>query len=170
MNKQEIEQAIAWNEDLLTYMKDQRATYEDVVGTGDLTEEERKQVYDSMDRDIKMFETIISALQQQLTNGWILIQKEPCTDSKICPVCNRIMSYDSYFKKMICRQCGNMEATTTKNINTIGEKIRESNDSLAAFIKRQFGDDRVFIQGKDFDIEDYLNQPTTYEDTHQNTN
>lgn len=42
---------------------------------------------------------------------------------------------------------------------TIGDKIRESNESLAGFIKGQFGDDRVFVEGEEIDIEDYLNQP-----------
>lgn len=27
-------------------------------------------------------------------------------ESKICPRCNHIISYDSYFGKYVCRQCG----------------------------------------------------------------
>lgn len=57
-------------------------------------------------------------------------QKEPCTGSKICPKCNRVMSYDSYFKKMICCQCGHEEEPQPKPLTT-GDKIRESNESLA---------------------------------------
>ena len=60
-------------------------------------------------------------------------QKEPCTDSKICLKCNHLMSYDSYFKKMVCHQCGHMEETEIKPL-TKGDKIRESNESLAKFI------------------------------------
>jgi hypothetical protein len=44
---------------------------------------------------------------------------------------------------------------------TIGDKIRENNESVAEFIKIQFGDDRVFTNKGSFDIEDYLNQPYT---------
>lgn len=28
---------------------------------------------------------------------------------KVCPECQRIMSYDPYFKSYICRQCGRRE-------------------------------------------------------------
>lgn len=42
---------------------------------------------------------------------------------------------------------------------TIGDKIRESNESLSAFIRGQFGDDRVFHDGKQIDFDDFLNQP-----------
>ena len=41
------------------------------------------------------------------------------------------------------------------------EQVREDNESLADFIKRQFGDGRVFADGNEIDIEDYLNQPYT---------
>lgn len=34
--------------------------------------------------------------------------------SKICPICGYIMSYDSYFKDDVCRQCGNMKRIETK--------------------------------------------------------
>ncbi len=36
--------------------------------------------------------------------------------SKICPKCNRIMSYDPYFKADICRQCGATEQVSTIEI------------------------------------------------------
>ena len=44
---------------------------------------------------------------------------------------------------------------------TIGDKIRESNESLSAFIRERFGDDRVFVNGNEVDIDDYFNQPYT---------
>ena len=42
---------------------------------------------------------------------------------------------------------------------TNGDKIREDNESLSAFIRGQFGDDRVFHNGNTVDLDDYLNQP-----------
>jgi hypothetical protein len=44
---------------------------------------------------------------------------------------------------------------------TIGDKIRESNESLSGFIRGQFGDDRVFHDGKEIDLDEFLNQPPT---------
>ena len=44
---------------------------------------------------------------------------------------------------------------------TMGDKIRESNESLSAFIRGQFGDDRVFHDGKQIDLDEFLNQPST---------
>jgi hypothetical protein len=71
MNKQEIEKAIQWHKEVLNLYEFERATYEDTCGTGDLTEEEREEVYNDLDERINMFKESISALQQQLTNGWI---------------------------------------------------------------------------------------------------
>lgn len=36
--------------------------------------------------------------------------------SKICPKCNRIMSYDPYFKANICRQCGATEQLSAQGV------------------------------------------------------
>ena len=44
---------------------------------------------------------------------------------------------------------------------TMGDKIREDNESLSAFIRGQFGDDRVFHNGGKFDLDEFLNQPYT---------
>lgn len=48
-----------------------------------------------------------------------------------------------------------------QKLPTIGDKIRESNDNLIAFIKWQYGDDRIFDNRDMVYIEDYLNQPYT---------
>jgi hypothetical protein len=75
MNKQEIEKEIQWHKELLNLYEFDRATYEDICGTGDLTEEERKEVYDDLDGRITMMKVSISALQQQLNNGWISVSE-----------------------------------------------------------------------------------------------
>lgn len=31
--------------------------------------------------------------------------------TRICSKCNRIMAYDPYFEKYVCRQCGHTEKT-----------------------------------------------------------
>ena len=36
---------------------------------------------------------------------------------KICPKCNRTMSYDPYFKVLLCRQCGCEEKAHSRNIS-----------------------------------------------------
>jgi len=46
--------------------------------------------------------------------------------NKICPECNRIMSYDPYFKANVCRQCGATEKVNTVEITSkriLGTKI-----------------------------------------------
>lgn len=40
---------------------------------------------------------------------------------KVCPACERIMSYDSYFNKYVCRQCGYMEEESTNRSCTAEE-------------------------------------------------
>lgn len=71
MNKQEIEKALSWVKEVINHQVFERATYEDTYGTGDLSEEERKEVYEEMDNNINLFKTIQCALNQQLNNGWI---------------------------------------------------------------------------------------------------
>lgn len=44
--------------------------------------------------------------------------------SKVCPKCNRIMSYDPYFKADVCRQCGATEKVSAIEITT--KKITNS--------------------------------------------
>jgi hypothetical protein len=36
----------------------------------------------------------------------------------ICPKCQRIMSYDPYFKANVCRQCGTTERVPTVEVTT----------------------------------------------------
>lgn len=41
---------------------------------------------------------------------------------------------------------------------TYGYKIRESNENLSGFIRGQFGDDRVYHNGKVIDLDEFLNK------------
>mgnify|MGYP001313598605 FL=1 len=75
MNKQEIEKALSWVKEVINHQVFKRATYEDTYGTGDLSEEERKEVYEEMDNNINLFKTIQCALIQQLNNGWIPVSE-----------------------------------------------------------------------------------------------
>jgi hypothetical protein len=75
MNKQEIEKALSWVKEVINHQVFERATYEDTYGTGDLSEEERKEVYEEMDNNINLFKTIQCALTQQLTNRWIPVSE-----------------------------------------------------------------------------------------------
>jgi hypothetical protein len=75
MNKQEIEKALSWVKEVINHQVFERATYEDTYGTGDLSEEERKEVYEEMDNNINLFKTIQCALTQQLNNGWIPVSE-----------------------------------------------------------------------------------------------
>lgn len=75
MNKQEIEKALSWVKEVINHQVFKRATYEDTYGTGDLSEEERKEVYEEMDNNINLFKTIQCALTQQLNNGWIPVSE-----------------------------------------------------------------------------------------------
>ena len=76
MNKQEIEKALSWVKEVINHQVFERATYEDTYGTGDLSEEERKEVYEEMDNNINLFKTIQCALTHQLNNGWIPVTPE----------------------------------------------------------------------------------------------
>lgn len=57
-----------------------------------------------------------------------------------------------------CHSIENCKYKVEQPVITIGDKIRESNESLAEFIKQQYGDDRIFVNGIEYDIDDYLNQ------------
>lgn len=49
--------------------------------------------------------------------------------SRLCPKCQRVMSYDSYFKANVCRQCGTMEEVSFIEITSkkiISSKIKAS--------------------------------------------
>lgn len=63
-----------------------------------------------------------------------------------------------------CKQCY-IDHWELKPRMTIGDKIREDNESLSAFIREQFGDGRVFYNGgkAEADLDDFLNQPYTEE-------
>lgn len=71
MNKQEVERALNWAKAFQEHEEYARDTYEDTCGSGDMTNEERKEMYEAMESSINLFKTIASALQQQLTGGWI---------------------------------------------------------------------------------------------------
>lgn len=56
----------------------------------------------------------------------------------ICPKCDHTMAYDSYFKAVICRQCGHREEPVITN----ADRIRSmSDEELAVFL----GDDLPFF-------------------------
>lgn len=93
---------------------------------------------------------------QNIINGMNVVreiilseQKEPCYSQDDCE-----MKQDG--KCFLDGPCPRLVKPLT-----IGDKIRESNESLAEFIKWQWADERVIIHGKEFDIDDYLNQPYT---------
>ncbi len=75
MNKQEIERALKWATSFLEYEEYAKDTYEDTCGTGDLSEEERIDQYEAMDSSINLFKTIVFAIQQQVTGGWIPVEE-----------------------------------------------------------------------------------------------
>ena len=75
MNKQEIERALEWAKAFLEHEKYTKATYEDTCGTGDMSGDERKELYEAMDSSISLFATITEALAHQLTNGWIPVSE-----------------------------------------------------------------------------------------------
>lgn len=77
-------------------------------------------------------------------------QKEPCKCDK-CPSDFCVVS----FGKECPLSDGKLKSLT------IGDKIRENNESLSEFIRGQFGDDRVFRGGNQIDLDDFLNQPST---------
>jgi hypothetical protein len=75
MNKQEVERALNWAKAFQEHEEYARDTYEDTCGSGDMTNEERKEMYEAMESSINLFKTIASALQQQLTGGWIPVSE-----------------------------------------------------------------------------------------------
>lgn len=82
---------------------------------------------------------------------------------KNCSNCGNNIEYP---KPHTCDICTSLDQETEFEMwepkpLTIGDKIRESNESLSAFIRGQFGDDRVFHGGNQIDLDDFLNQPST---------
>ena len=51
--------------------------------------------------------------------------------SKICKECNRMMTYDPYFEKYVCRQCGRTEKIVCIVPIKRNSQIKKSNSSNA---------------------------------------
>lgn len=49
---------------------------------------------------------------------------------KICSKCGRTMSYDPYFNKMVCRQCGNFDGVEEENNR---DDIKEIKNAIKRF-------------------------------------
>lgn len=90
MNNQQTEKALEWASVSLEYERDRKATYEDVCGTGDLSEEERERVYHGMDNAISLLETIKKSLEKQLNNAWIPVSERlPDNQQRVIVKCKR---------------------------------------------------------------------------------
>lgn len=55
-------------------------------------------------------------------------------ESKICPNCNHIISYDSYFGKYVCRQCGYVDELSYSE-----KKLGDVAHSLASYSGASIG-------------------------------
>ena len=119
----DIERAIKLHKELLDMAEYSKATYEDFCGTADLTEEERKRVYDDMDKNINVHKATISALEKQT-------EKTPEAHyigegdlSFECKVCEQTVNEGSFY----CWYCGqNLLDEQWKNpIKAIGWSVEE---------------------------------------------
>ncbi len=88
-----------------------------------------------------------------------IIQSESEETHDGCKGCQYEDKQNHEYPCSSCKQCYiDKWKLKQPEIITNGDKIRESNESLAEFIKQQFADERVYIHGNVIDIEDYLNQ------------
>jgi hypothetical protein len=67
----EFKRTLEWANAFLENEEYSRDTYEDTCGTGDMDEDERKDLYDAMESSINLFRTIKYAVEQQLNNEWV---------------------------------------------------------------------------------------------------
>lgn len=98
----EIEAALQWVTVFLKYEEMNRATYEDTCGTGDLTEEERTELYQEMDKQINMLKTIKSALEKQIPQK---VESDEM-DRPCCPSCHIPINNGITAKGTNCKWCG----------------------------------------------------------------
>lgn len=90
----------------------------------------------------------------------ILSEQKNATEHDGCDGCLHEEKTNEEYPCNHCKQCY-IDQWKPKPKQTIGDKIRESNESLSAFIRGQFGDDRVFHSGSQIDLDEFLNQPYT---------
>ena len=125
-----------------------------------------KQILKKIDEMKKLAEKLLAKephdkhdeIQNDISTGYITacdefkefilsLQKEPCCSQSDC-------EYKVDGNCTMQRPCPHQRKPLT-----IGDKIRESNESLSAFIRGQFGDNRVFHNGAKMDLDEFLNQP-----------
>lgn len=72
----EFKRALEWTNSFLEHEEYVRDTYEDTCGSGDMDEEERKDLYESMESSINLFKTLKYAVEKQINNEWIPITEK----------------------------------------------------------------------------------------------
>jgi len=70
-------------------------------------------------------------------------------------------AFEARYPGIKARTFDTLENIIPDKLITIGDKIRESNESLSRFIRGQFGGDRVLHGGSAIDLDEFLNQPYT---------
>ena len=98
-----IERGLEWITTFLNYNITDRAEYEDFCGTGDLTEEERTELYAGMDSNINMMKAIKSAVEKQISKKVYHFNEDDTfettccgtdisnEDYNYCPVCGQLL-------------------------------------------------------------------------------
>lgn len=102
----DIERAINLYKDLLDMAEYNKATYKDFCETTDLTKEQRKKVYDDVDKNINMHKAVILALEKQIAKKPI----EATWDYEKgyeCPICGYVVNQNQKY----CSTCGQKLAT-----------------------------------------------------------
>lgn len=110
----ENKRALEWATAFLENEEYSRDTYEDFCGTGDMDEDERKDLYEAMESSINLFKTIKVALEKQNSKKPKVLNYQPLLDAGWrygCPECNCAVGENIHHSEVtnneqFCCNCG----------------------------------------------------------------